>query len=253
MARRQKPPPILPVGAPQPLKPGYLAAIRTYFLTGLIVAGPVAITIYLTWSFVTWVDGWVTPLIPASYLPETYLPFQIPGFGLIVALIGLTLVGFLTANLVGRTLVRFGENLLDRMPVVRGIYKALKQVFATVFSQSGTSFRKAGLVEFPQGRLVGRLHFGRAEPVDRALSAWRGRRLGVGVHALRPQSDDRLLLPVAALQGDRAADPRRGSDQARDFGRPDPAGIAPTDDRRRKPRSISRRAAACTASSRSNR
>jgi uncharacterized membrane protein len=151
MARRQKPPPNLPVGAPQPLKPGYLAAIRTYFLTGLIVAGPVAITIYLTWSFVTWVDGWVTPLIPASYLPETYLPFQIPGFGLIVALIGLTLVGFLTANLVGRTLVRFGENLLDRMPVVRGIYKALKQVFATVFSQSGTSFRKAGLVEFPQG------------------------------------------------------------------------------------------------------
>ena len=151
MARRQKPPPILPIGAPQPLKPGYLAAIRTYFLTGLIVAGPVAITIYLTWAFVTWVDGWVTPLIPASYLPETYLPFQIPGFGLIVALIGLTLVGFLTANLVGRTLVRFGENLLDRMPVVRGIYKALKQVFATVFSQSGTSFRKAGLVEFPQG------------------------------------------------------------------------------------------------------
>ena len=151
MARRQKPPPILPVGAPQPLKPGYLAAIRTYFLTGLIVAGPVAITIYLTWAFITWVDGWVTPLIPASYLPETYLPFQIPGFGLIVALVGLTLVGFLTANLVGRTLVRFGENLLNRMPVVRGIYKALKQVFTTVFSQSGTSFRKAGLVEFPEG------------------------------------------------------------------------------------------------------
>ena len=63
------------------------------------------------------------------------LPFQIPGFGLIVALIGLTLVGFLTANLVGRTLVRVGEDLLNRMPVVRGIYKALKQVFSTVFSQ----------------------------------------------------------------------------------------------------------------------
>jgi uncharacterized membrane protein len=125
--------------------------MRNYFLTGLIVAGPVAITIYLTWAFITWVDGWVTPLIPASYLPETYLPFQIPGFGLIVAFVGLTLVGFLTANLVGRSFVRFGENLLDRMPVVRGIYKALKQVFSTIFSQSGTSFRKVGLVEFPAG------------------------------------------------------------------------------------------------------
>jgi uncharacterized membrane protein len=151
MSRRQKTDPILPTGAPHTVRLGTLAAIRTYFLTGLVVAGPVAITVYLTWAFVTWVDAWVTPLIPSSYLPETYLPFQVPGFGLIVAFVGLTLVGFLTANLVGRTLVRFGENLLDRMPVVRGIYKALKQVFTTVFSQSGTSFRKAGLVEFPQG------------------------------------------------------------------------------------------------------
>jgi uncharacterized membrane protein len=151
MARHEKPPPILPAGPPQPIRVGHFATLRTYLLTGLIVAGPVAITIYLTWSFVTWVDGWVTPLIPSKYLPETYLPFQIPGFGLIVALVGLTLVGFLTANLVGRTLVRLGEDLLDRMPVVRGIYKALKQVFSTVFSQSGTSFRKVGLVEFPEG------------------------------------------------------------------------------------------------------
>jgi uncharacterized membrane protein len=151
MARRTKSPPIMPLGSPQPLRTGTLAHVRAYFLTGLVVAGPVAITIYLTWAFVTWVDGWVTPLIPASYLPETYLPFQVPGFGLIVAFVGLTLVGFLTANLAGRTLVRFGETLLDRMPVVRGIYKALKQVFTTVFSQSGTSFRKTGLVEFPQG------------------------------------------------------------------------------------------------------
>jgi uncharacterized membrane protein len=151
MAPRPKTPPILPVGAPHPVKTGTLAGIRTYFLTGLVVAGPVAITVYLTWAFITWVDAWVTPLIPAAYLPDTYLPFRVPGFGLIVAFVGLTLVGFLTANLVGRTLVRFGETLLDRMPVVRGIYKALKQVFTTVFSQSGTSFRKAGLVEFPQG------------------------------------------------------------------------------------------------------
>lgn len=125
--------------------------MHSYFLTGLVVTGPVAITLYLIWTFIQWVDGWVKPLIPARYLPETYLPFQIPGFGLVVAVTGLTLIGFFTANLVGRTLVRLGEKILDRTPVVRGIYKALKQVFSTIFSQSGTSFRKVGLVEFPQG------------------------------------------------------------------------------------------------------
>ena len=143
---------ISPAGPPQHHpRVSRFAGLRNYFLTGLIVAGPVAITLYLTWSFVKWVDGWVKPFIPVTYLPETYLPFPIPGFGLIVAIFGLTLVGFFTANLVGRSLVRVGEDILDRMPVVRGIYKALKQVFSTVFSQSGTSFRKAGLVEFPEG------------------------------------------------------------------------------------------------------
>lgn len=151
MAREHKPSPITPMGMPQPLKPSRWAGLRNYFLTGLVVAGPVAITLYLTWTFVKWVDGWVTPFIPRAYLPETYLQFQIPGFGLVVAIFGLTLVGFLTANLVGKSLVRLGEDILNRMPVVRGIYKALKQVFATVFSQSGTSFRKVGLVEFPEG------------------------------------------------------------------------------------------------------
>jgi len=142
---------IQPAGPPQHLRSSRFAGLRNYFLTGLVVAGPVAITLYLTWSFVQWVDGWVKPIIPSRYLPETYLPFAIPGFGLVVAVVGLTLVGFFTANLVGRSLVRVGEDILARMPVVRGLYKALKQVFATVFSQSGTSFRRAGLVEFPAG------------------------------------------------------------------------------------------------------
>lgn len=123
--------------------------IRNYFLTGLVVAGPVAITIYLVWSFVTWVDGLVRPFIPVAYRPETYLPVKIPGFGLIIAFIALTTLGFLTANLVGRTLVEAGEMLLGRMPIVRPIYRGLKQVFETLFSKSGSTFRKVGLVEFP--------------------------------------------------------------------------------------------------------
>ena len=123
--------------------------LRTYFLTGLVVAGPVLITIYLTWSFVTWVDDLVRPLVPSVYRPETYLPFKIPGSGLIVAVVGLTMLGFLTANLVGRTVVELGEMVLDRMPIVRAIYRSLKQVFETLFSGKGSSFRRVGLVEFP--------------------------------------------------------------------------------------------------------
>jgi len=128
---------------------GFMAAVRNNFLTGLIVAGPVAITIYLTWWFVTWVDGFVRPFIPLNYRPETYLPWGIPGSGLVVAFLALTMLGFFTRNLIGRTLVDLGERLLGQMPVVRAIYRGLKQVFETLFSGNGSSFRKVGLVEFP--------------------------------------------------------------------------------------------------------
>jgi uncharacterized membrane protein len=91
----------------------------------------------------------VRPLAPASLWPDSYLPFHVPGFGVVIAIIGLTVMGFLAANIAGRTLVGLGEAMLDRTPVVRGIYKSVKQIFETVFSQSGTQFRKVGLVEFP--------------------------------------------------------------------------------------------------------
>jgi uncharacterized membrane protein len=125
------------------------ARIRNYFLTGLVLVGPVFVTLYLTWSFITWVDGWVKPLIPPAFRPESYLPFDIPGTGLVIAFLALTALGFLTANLVGRTLVEFGEGILSRMPVVRPIYRTMKQIFETVFSKDGSSFRNVGLMEFP--------------------------------------------------------------------------------------------------------
>src|SRR6476620_5511846 len=123
--------------------------IRNYFLTGLVVAGPLAITAWLIWSIVTWVDDVVRPLIPPTYRPESYLPWPIPGTGLIIAIVALTLLGFLTANLVGRTLVELGESLLNRMPIVRPVYNTMKQIFETLFSKTGSSFRKVALVEFP--------------------------------------------------------------------------------------------------------
>jgi uncharacterized membrane protein len=141
-----------PRSAPLPPVPshhGMMSRIRNYFLTGLVLVGPLYITANLTWWFINWVDDLVRPLIPATYRPETYLPVHVPGTGLIIAFLALTVLGFLTANLVGRTLVEFGENILNRMPVVRPIYKSLKQIFETLFSNSGSSFRRVGLVEFP--------------------------------------------------------------------------------------------------------
>jgi|SRR5579862_9562 len=139
-----------PGGGVQPVaQTGAAARIRNYFLTGVVVAGPVFVTLYLTWSFVTWVDNLVRPFIPPVYRPETYLPWPIPGTGLLIGFIFLTLLGFLTANLVGRSLVELGESLLNRMPIVRPIYKTMKQIFETLFSKTGSSFRKVALIEFP--------------------------------------------------------------------------------------------------------
>jgi uncharacterized membrane protein len=125
------------------------ALLRNYFLTGLIVAGPVAITVWITLWLIGLIDGWVKPLIPTAYNPETYLPFALPGIGVIVAFLGLTMLGFLTANLVGRTIVSTGEAMLGRTPIIRSVYKGVKQVFETVFSQEGSTFRKVGMIEWP--------------------------------------------------------------------------------------------------------
>ena len=126
------------------------ARLRNYFLTGLIIVGPVGITVYVLWWFVTLVDTWVKPWLPVRYLPETYLPFTVPGVGLIFSITALMIIGALTANLFGRTLVSYGEMMLDRMPVVRNVYRALKQIFETVLSQSSSSFQKVGIIEYPR-------------------------------------------------------------------------------------------------------
>ncbi len=131
-------------------RPGIFIRLRNYFLTGIIVTAPIALTIYLTWQFIDWVDSQAIPLLPAKYNPENYLPFSLPGLGLVIMAVILTFVGFLTANIFGRTLLKAGERLVNRMPVVRTIYGALKQVLETVLSQSSNSFRQAVLVEYPR-------------------------------------------------------------------------------------------------------
>ncbi len=128
----------------------FLRRLRGYFLAGVVVIAPIGITIWLAWWFVSLVDGWVTPFLPSVFNPSSYLPFRVPGVGLLAAFITITLIGALAANLVGRTLLRYWETLLGRMPVIRSVYKATKQIFQTALAQSGSNFRQVGLVEYPR-------------------------------------------------------------------------------------------------------
>ena len=135
-------------------KRSYLSRLRNYFLTGIIVTAPIAITFAVAMWVINWIDSKIVPLIPAAYNPQAilqnYTGLHVPGIGLVVVLIGLTLIGFLAAGLLGRFIVRIGENLLNRMPIIRSIYGALKQIFETVLRSSSRSFREVALIQYPR-------------------------------------------------------------------------------------------------------
>jgi len=129
---------------------GFGQRMRAYFFAGILVIAPISITFYLAWLFIGFVDSKVTPLIPVKYNPETYLPFALPGLGLVILVLVLTLAGALTAGFMGRLWKRFSEDMLARMPVIRNIYSALKQILETVLADHSAAFREAVLVEYPR-------------------------------------------------------------------------------------------------------
>ncbi len=129
---------------------GFSKRLRAYFFAGVLVTAPISITIYLAYLLINFVDDRVGKLIPAPYHPETYLPFGLPGLGLILVILGLILVGAFTAGYLGRILVQFSESLLARMPVVRTVYGAIKQILETVLAQQSQAFREAVLIEYPR-------------------------------------------------------------------------------------------------------
>jgi uncharacterized membrane protein len=134
-----------------PEEPHAGARLRNYFLTGLVVVGPVGITLYIAWNFIALVDAWVKPYVPALYNPDSYLPFAVPGVGLVFSVVLLTIIGALAANLLGRSLISAGEMMLSRTPIVRNVYRGLKQIFESVVTASapGQNFQKVALMEFP--------------------------------------------------------------------------------------------------------
>lgn len=127
-----------------------MTRLRNYFLTGLLVTAPPALTIYLAVLFVSFIDNKVRHLIPEEYNPEQYLPFAIPGLGVVIVIVALIVLGAFTTGYLGRLFVRIWERMWEKMPFVSGIYSTFKQLFETVFSKKSNAFRQVVLVEFPR-------------------------------------------------------------------------------------------------------
>ena len=133
-----------------PRRRGLLARLRTYLIAGVVVTAPVGITVWLLWLVVDLFDRAVVPLLPDAYDPSDVLGTNVPGVGIVIALILVTLIGFFVTNIAGRFLVRFGERLVARVPVVRTVYGVLKQIFDAVLAQSANAFREVVLIEYPR-------------------------------------------------------------------------------------------------------
>ena len=124
--------------------------LRSNFLTGLVLITPIILTIYLLWGVINFIDDKVVPWLPHKYNPSTYLGKDIPGLGVITFLIFTTIVGMVTKGFFGRQLIKYWQSLVDRTPVFRSIYNALKQIAETVFTKSDQTFKSACLVEYPR-------------------------------------------------------------------------------------------------------
>ncbi len=140
----------LPEGLTVKPKFSFYQWLRNSFFTGVVVATPVTVTIWIVYTFITFVDRTVEPLLPARWFPEDSLVYAIPGFGVVFAVVGLTLLGALAANILGRTFLQFGERLVGRVPFVREVYGLLKQVIETVFTANTKAFKEVVLLQYPR-------------------------------------------------------------------------------------------------------
>jgi len=124
-------------------------SLKNYFLTGLLVILPIFITVYVILFLIRIMDA-ILKYIPAKYLPETYLHIHVPGLGLILVVILVFVVGLLTRNFVGRKIVRLGEKIVDRIPLVRVLYAGVKQLLETIFLKKTDAFKRVALLEYPR-------------------------------------------------------------------------------------------------------
>lgn len=149
-----------PFDPEEPPRPGLFASLRASFLTGLVVIAPVGLTIWLIWTVVGWIDGFVLPLVPDTFQPdrvvqdllglEEEVQINVRGIGVVIFLLFTMMIGWMAKGLIGRSLIRFAESLVERTPVVRSIYSGIKQISETVFAQSDRNFEKACLIQYPR-------------------------------------------------------------------------------------------------------
>jgi len=143
---------------PPTLLKRFISGFRNSFITGVVVIAPVGLTVWLVWTVIGWVDGFVLPFVPSQYQPEELLKailgedvrVNIRGLGVVFFLVFTTFIGWIAKGLLGRTFIRSAENLVNRMPVVRSVYSGVKQIAETVFAQADRSFEKACLIEYPR-------------------------------------------------------------------------------------------------------
>ena len=162
-----------PFDPEKPRRPGLLSRLRASFLTGLVVIAPVGLTIWLIWTVIGWIAGFVWPLVPNVWQPDSIVNYwlgnprminqdgviipnpdwiggNVRGVGVIVFLLFTIFVGWIAKGYIGRSLIRWAESIVERTPVVRSIYSGIKQISETVFAQSERSFEKACLIEYPR-------------------------------------------------------------------------------------------------------
>lgn len=137
--------------SPEPAKKvGLFAWLRGRFFAGMVIAAPLAATFFILQFLITFIDSKVRPLLPPLLKPETYTNYAIPGFGVLVLVIALTLLGAITANLVGRSLFAATDRLLSRVPLVKNVYAAIKQLTEVLANNQQASFNRCVMIEYPK-------------------------------------------------------------------------------------------------------
>ena len=134
----------------KPQKGGFFSRIKSYFLTGVIVTAPVAITVYMSYCLLIWVNESTSKLIPKQWTIGDFAPYAVPGLGVVLLLVVMTFIGMFTTGYVGGFFVRLWERIIRKMPVVSSIYSLFKQIFETFLSQKKRSFREVVLIEYPR-------------------------------------------------------------------------------------------------------
>ncbi|MGH1375839.1 MAG: DUF502 domain-containing protein [Alphaproteobacteria bacterium] len=129
---------------------GPVARLRGYLFAGILVTAPISITVYLTYVFLTFVDSNVVHLLPKDWYDALYGATTFPGIGLIIALTGFIVIGWFATNFLGRLLIRISEYIVDRMPVIRTLYGAIKQIFETIMASQSSAFREVVMLEYPR-------------------------------------------------------------------------------------------------------